>query len=454
MMIDKKMPKFFETSSSEAQGAKIRVVGVGGGGGNALNTMIQSKIDGVGFVCINTDRQALDQNLAPSKIQIGEKVTRGLGAGADPQAGWKAAHEDQARIAEIVAGSDMVFVTAGMGGGTGTGAAPVVAAIARESGALTVGVVTKPFHFEGNARSRRAEEGIQALAEAVDTLIVIPNQRLLGVAGEDMSVVEAFRCADEVLLNAVRGISELITVPGLVNVDFADVKTVMSNRGMAIMGTGAARGDRRALDAAQRAVSSPLLEDTSIEGATGILVNITGGPSLTLREINQAVNLVKESAHEEANIIFGTVVDPNLTDEVRVTVVATGFEQTQAPVVHAPPQRSSMRAPQALEARRPVAAEIRRAPSARTEPPELPEAQLVETVAPSGGDRRAAAQVSEPRISQPADDWDRPAYQRQAERQQGAGQPAPRRGFREPFASNPFISNEQSEFDTPTFLRR
>jgi cell division protein FtsZ len=314
----------------EVQQARIVVFGVGGGGGNAVNTMISANLDGVEFICANTDCQALDANLAPMKIQLGNGVTRGLGAGANPDVGRQAALESEERIKEMLAGADMAFITAGMGGGTGTGGAPIIARLAKEAGALTVGVVTKPFLFEGKKRRRQAEEGIAALGDAVDTLITIPNQRLLSVAGQSTTMLDAFRRADEVLLNAVQGISDLITVPGLINVDFADVRTIMSCMGRALMGTGRAKGDRRAIEAAQQAISSPLLEDVSIDGATGILINITGGPDLTLFEVNEASSLIQEAAHEEANIIFGSVIDPNIKDEVRITVIATGFDKLPA----------------------------------------------------------------------------------------------------------------------------
>ncbi len=316
----------------EVQQARIVVIGVGGGGGNAVNTMITAHLDGVEFVCANTDCQALDANLAPMKIQLGTGTTRGLGAGANPAVGKSSAEESMDRIREVIAGADMVFVTAGMGGGTGTGGAPVIARLAKESGALTVGVVTKPFLFEGKKRRRQAEDGIAELEAAVDTLITIPNQRLLSVAGQSTTMLDAFRRADEVLLNAVQGISDLITVPGLINVDFADVRTIMSSMGRALMGTGRGSGDRRAMDAAQQAISSPLLEDVSIEGATGILINITGGPDLTLYEVNEASSLIQEAAHEEANIIFGSVIDSNIKDEVRITVIATGFDRAPAEI--------------------------------------------------------------------------------------------------------------------------
>lgn len=308
------------------QTARIKVIGVGGGGGNAINTMISEGIRNVDFVAANTDIQALENNLASTKIQLGAGLTKGLGAGANPEIGRSSALEDQARIAECLEGSDMVFVTAGMGGGTGTGAAPVIANIAREAGALTVGVVTKPFQFEGRRRLRQAEDGIRNLAGAVDTLIIIPNQRLLAISGDHTTILEAFKKADEVLLHAVQGISDLITVPGLINVDFADVRTIMNGKGLALMGTGAASGPSRALEAAETAISSPLLEDVSIEGATGILVNLTGGLDVTLSELNEALSLIEQAAHEDAQIIFGNVIDESLRDEVKITVIATGFD--------------------------------------------------------------------------------------------------------------------------------
>ncbi len=347
-------------------GANIKVVGVGGAGGNALNNMVTNNLSGVTFLACNTDVQALDKNAAPHKIQIGASLTRGLGAGANPEKGWKAAMEDSAAIAEYLEGADMVFVTAGLGGGTGTGAAPVVAQIARELGALTVGVVTKPFDFEGRPRMKNAGKGLAALRDAVDTLIVIPNQRLLAIANKNMSLLEAFREADNVLYNAVKGVSDLITIPGLVNVDFADVRTIMAQQGMALMGAGCASGDGRASKAAQQAISSPLLEDTSIDGARGILVNLTGGESLGIMEINEAISLVQEAAHGEANIIFGAVIDPAVGDDIRITVVATGFDQEdlQQQMHHA--GHVQQRVPQAQASAVPEAAVTYEAP------PELP----------------------------------------------------------------------------------
>lgn len=305
--------------------AKIKVIGVGGAGGNAVNTMIKSSLNEVDFICCNTDVQALKFSLASKKIQIGKELTRGLGAGADPDVGREAAIEDKEELAQALAGADMVFITAGMGGGTGTGAASVVAQIAREQGALTVAVVTKPFVFEGKRRRRHAESGIQRLRESVDTLITIPNQRLLMLGQDDLSMVDAFKMADAVLVNAVQGISDIINIPGILNVDFADVKTVMSSMGQALMGIGRSRGAKRALDAAKMAICSPLLEDIDIEGATGILINITAGNDVKLHEIRSACEVVQNAAHEDAQIIFGAVIDETLGDEMKVTVIATGF---------------------------------------------------------------------------------------------------------------------------------
>ncbi len=306
-------------------GAKIKVVGIGGGGGNAVSTMIKSGVEGVDFMALNTDVQALNLGLAPTKLQIGKELTRGLGAGADPDIGRDATLEDRHEIQQLLTGADMVFVTAGMGGGTGTGGASIVAQIARELGALTVGVVTKPFDFEGKRRRKYAEMGIARLRECVDTLITIPNQRLLQLATPDLTMIGAFKLADDVLVNAVKGISDIINIPGTINVDFADVKTVMSGMGLALMGIGSATGEHRAREAAIKAISSPLLEDVDIEGATGILINVSAGSQVTLLEINEACTIIQDAAHEDANIIFGAVIDESLGDEVRVTVIATGF---------------------------------------------------------------------------------------------------------------------------------
>ncbi len=307
------------------QAAKIRVVGVGGAGCNAVNTMIMAKLERVDFIAANTDVQALAANKAPVRLQIGQTLTKGLGAGANPEMGREAALESRDQIAAMLEGADMVFVTAGMGGGTGTGAAPIIADIAKSLGCLTVGVVTKPFLFEGNKRRKQAEQGLVELKAAVDTLITIPNQRLLTLSNEPMPLLETFKRADEVLLNAVQGISDLIQYHGYINVDFADVKTIMSDKGLALMGTGHSTGDKRALNAMQQAISSPLLEDISIDGATGLLINITGGRDMTLQEVNEALTLVHDAADPDAEIIFGSLIDDNITDEVKITIIATGF---------------------------------------------------------------------------------------------------------------------------------
>jgi cell division protein FtsZ len=351
-------------------GAKIKVIGVGGGGCNAVNTMIRHGLNGVEYIVANTDAQALQASLAPIKIQLGATVTKGLGAGANPDVGRKAAIEDYDQLSSAIQGADMVFVTAGMGGGTGTGAAPVIAKLCRELGILTVGVVTKPFSFEGKKRTRQANEGIQALEECVDSLICIPNQRLLQLAGESLSLVETFKRADEVLLNAVQGISDLINNTGLINADFADVSTVMANKGLALMGTGAASGTERAVKAAKQAISSPLLEDITIDGATGIIINITGSSTLTTFETNEAVTLIMQAADEDAEIIFGTVIDDTIGDSIKITVIATGLRTGENKVESAPSfMRSSTPTPERRE-------EVRQAAK-------LPEAApMVENVRP------------------------------------------------------------------------
>jgi cell division protein FtsZ len=407
--------------------AKIKVIGVGGGGGNAINTMITCRLEGVDFIAANTDLQALESNQAPIKIPLGGNLTKGLGAGANPEIGRNSALEDRERIAEVLLGADMVFVTAGMGGGTGTGAAPVIAEVARECGALTVGVVTKPFGFEGKKRRRQAEEGIVTLSQCVDTLITIPNDRLLTIAGQKTTMLDAFRKADEVLLNAVQGISDLITIPGLINVDFADVKTIMSNMGRALMGTGRACGERRAIEAAQQAISSPLLEDVSITGATGILINITGGPDLTLFEVNEASSLIQEAAHEDANIIFGSVIDANIVDEVRITVIATGFDHLPQ-VDHEPVilervdrKRGSVQVPMSFgrsggQPSAPPPPPIHDSRDSRSTPNSVPQARMDPTP-----------------VSAPRPDRSQP----------------PRRG-----GMGTTLSFEDEDFDTPTFQRR
>ncbi len=321
MMVD------FEENERMMDGtATIKVIGVGGAGNNAVNRMVESGIRGVEFISVNTDRQALQESKAATKIQIGEKITRGLGAGANPDIGAQSAEESKSEIAEVLRGADMVFVTAGMGGGTGTGAAPIVAAAAKEMGILTIGVVTKPFTFEGKKRLSQAERGIESLKGKVDTLVVIPNDKLLQIIDRKTSIVDAFKMADDVLRQGVQGISDLIAVPGLVNLDFADVKTIMLNTGMAHMGVGRASGENRAEDAAKQAIQSPMLE-SSIEGARGVIINITGGSELGLHEVNTAAELVQRSVDPEANIIFGAVIDESMGDEISITVIATGFEQ-------------------------------------------------------------------------------------------------------------------------------
>jgi len=378
--------------------AKIRVVGVGGAGCNAINTMIAAALDRVHFVAANTDIQALAANHAATKIQMGETLTKGLGAGANPEVGRQAALESKDEIAHALEGADMVFVTAGMGGGTGTGAAPVIADVARSLGALTVAVVTKPFQFEGNKRRKQAEAGLIELKAAVDTLITIPNQRLLGLGGQAMPLLETFKLADEVLLNAVQGISDLIQYHGYINVDFADVKTIMSDRGHALMGTGRASGEKRAVTAMQQAISSPLLEDVQIDGATGLLINITGGRDMTLQEVNEALTLVHDASDEEAEIIFGSLIDDNVSDEVKITIIATGFQHRGA------------------EARRPAVAPahmVARPVAAAPEP------------AAHGPVRAPRATTPEPRPLAP-------------------GRPV----------KEPSLPLDEDQFDIPTFLRR
>jgi len=311
-------------------GAKIKVIGVGGGGSNAVSRMVANGLEGVEFIVANTDAQALGQNPAAVKIQIGQKLTKGLGAGADPNIGREAALEDTDTLIQALAGADMIFVTAGLGGGTGTGAAPVIASLASELGALTVAVVTKPFKFEGRKRAHQGEQGLEALRECVDTVITIPNERLLAIVDRQTALTDAFELADDVLRQAIQGISDLILVPGLINLDFADVKTIMAGMGLAMMGTGVAEGTERAMAAAQRAISSPLLEGASVQGARGVIINVTGGTDLSLMEVSEASSIIQEAAHEDANIIFGAVIDPQLKGKVKITVIATGFDRIGA----------------------------------------------------------------------------------------------------------------------------
>jgi cell division protein FtsZ len=339
----------FELVENVAQTAEIKVIGVGGGGGNAVHHMISNQVEGVEFICANTDSQALSNIDAKTILQMGSGVTKGLGAGANPEIGRQAALEDRDEIAAILAGADMVFITAGMGGGTGTGAAPIVAEVTRELGVLTVAVVTKPFPFEGRKRLLVAQQGIEALSEHVDSLITIPNEKLLDVLGKDASLLDAFKAANDVLLGAVKGIADLIMNPGMINVDFADVKTVMSEMGMAMMGTGHASGPDRAREAAEAAIRSPLLEDVNLEGARGILVNITAGENLSLGEFSEVGDTIEEFASDDATVVIGTVIDPSLKDEIRVTVVATGLGS-----VHARPTKVVDNTPKYDAIRRPI----------------------------------------------------------------------------------------------------
>jgi cell division protein FtsZ len=410
-----------ETQSYEA---RIKVVGVGGSGGNAVNTMIHFGLEGVEFIVVNTDAQALNSNAAPTKLPIGSNITRGLGAGADADKGRKAALEDVQRIKELISGADMVFVTAGMGGGTGTGAAPIIAQIAREEGALTVGVVTKPFLFEGRQRARRAEIGLAMLSEQVDTLITIPNQKLLLLGDDELTFIDACRKADEVLYQAVKGISDLITQNGIVNVDFADVKTVMSNMGRALMGTGVAKGQNRARLAAEMAVTSPLLDDISVEGATGVLINIVGGPDLKMKEIQEAASLVQEQAHEDANIIFGASIDETLGENVKVTVIATGFDSAEREIaVEVPAQRPSLI------------------------PQTIPSAHPRSYAAPSSGMRASAMD------SAPAPSARRAAHAHEVRTQASAPPPAQRPVMRQAISQDAF-PNLDHDWDVPAFQRK
>jgi cell division protein FtsZ len=327
---DESLPLRLKLDNESRTGARIKVVGVGGGGSNAVNRMVSAGLEGVEFIIANTDLQALKLNAAPNKLQIGAKLTKGLGAGADPTVGRQAALEDTDKLIEALDGADMVFVTTGLGGGTGTGGAPVIASLASELGALTIAVVTKPFRFEGRKRQLQAEQGLEELRECVDTVITIPNERLLATITRSTSLNDAFSTADDVLRQAIQGISDLILVPGMINLDFADVKTIMAGMGLAIMGTGLAEGENRAMAAANLAISSPLLEDASVKGARGVIINVTGGPDLSLIEVSEASGIIQEAAHEDANIIFGAVVDPQMGGKVKITVIATGFDRPVA----------------------------------------------------------------------------------------------------------------------------
>ncbi len=389
--------------------AKIKVIGVGGGGGNALNSMITSNtINGVDFIAVNTDAQVLLTNLAPTKIQIGENLTRGLGSGGNPDIGSQAAEESREKIKELLIDSDMVFITAGMGGGTGTGAAPVIAEISKEQGALTVAIVTKPFSFEGARRMVNAEDGIEKLKSKVDTLIVIPNQRLLDVVDRKMTLLEAFRVADSVLTQGVQGISDIITVPGLINVDFADVKSVMKDAGSALMGIGSGVGENRAQMAARGAVSSPLL-DVAIDGAKGVLFNITGGPDMTMIEVDEAAQIISEAADADANIIFGAAIDDKLVDQMRITVIATGFDETRSRLA------SMITRNKPVHRGNPVASGIvSEKPVLEPQPQFRPSSPPASASAPSSSTPAAEPPAAEPASeSEGESDWDIPAFLRQ-----------------------------------------
>jgi cell division protein FtsZ len=407
-----------DTFEQSKQAAKIRVVGVGGAGCNAVNTMIANALDRVDFIACNTDIQALHASKAPLRIQIGATLTRGLGAGANPEMGRQAATESRDEIAAALEGADMVFVTAGMGGGTGTGAAPVIADIAKSMGALTVAVVTKPFQFEGNRRRKAAEQGLQELKAAVDTLISIPNQRLLTLG--DLKLKESFTKADEVLLHAVQGISDLIQYHGYINVDFADVKTIMSEQGLALMGTGRASGDKRAIKAMEQAIASPLLEDVTIDGARGMLINITAGRDITLQEVNEAVSLAHDAADSEANIIFGSLIDENVQDEVKITIIATGFVSRETKVVRVPVQVQAQLTPRLAT---PVTAQTQ-VPAPSAAPTAAPREEVATLVPAKAGARTLSAE--HPRV------------------------PAPR----PPPPNRESLPLDEDQFDIPTFLRR
>ncbi len=398
---------FIEPDETFLENAKIKVIGVGGGGGNALNTMIDQGMYGAEFISANTDSQALEGNMAGVKIQLGPNVTKGLGAGANPDVGRQAAEESIEEVASQLAGSDMVFVTAGMGGGTGTGAAAVVARAAKSVDALTVGVVTKPFRFEGRRRMLQARTGIEEMQKEVDSLIIIPNDRLLQTA-PDVSFLDAFRMVDKVLLNAVRGISDLINNSGLVNVDFADVRTVMSERGKALMGAGVGQGKNRAVEAAEAAITSPLLEDVSIDGARGILINITSGYDLTMSELDEAASKIMERAHEDANIIVGSVLEADMQDEIRIMVIATGFDGAN---------QEQAKHPATMAARRRGQMGLQYHKRAVSPEPEAPETSSINRSTRLGtGEMEAVAPMSTPRSEESMENYDKPAFQRRAVR--------------------------------------
>ncbi|HLI81846.1 MAG TPA: cell division protein FtsZ [Candidatus Binataceae bacterium] len=416
-------------------GARIKVIGAGGCGGNAVAHMIQAGVRNVDFVAVNTDAQALQNSTVPVRLQIGENITRGRGTGGNPEIGRKAALESEERLRDMLSEAEMVFVTAGMGGGTGTGSAPVIAKIARELGALTVGVVTKPFQFEGRKRAAQADHGLRELKAAVDTLITIPNQRLLSVASRNMSLREAFTKADDVLLQAVRGISELVTVHGLINLDFADVRSIMAEMGMAMMGASSASGENRAVEAAQRAISSPLLEDVSIKGARGLLINFTGGPDMSLYEVNEAASLIHEEAHEDANIIMGAVIDDRLTDEIRVTVIATGFGELERSSMNPKysPSGTAITTPIMASATRPVDASEMRPLNAQASTSTVPP---IRSFAPSRPVRKMGMIVDDSTL-------DIPAFKRRGETPVLDDKLEPER-----------LADPEDKLDVPTFLRK
>ncbi len=442
-----------ELVSNPDPGARIKVIGAGGCGGNAVNHMISVGLRNVDFIALNTDIQALQNNHAPMRIQIGDKITGGRGTGGNPEIGRKAALEDEDRIREILTEAEMVFVTAGMGGGTGTGAAPVIARIARELGALTVGVVTKPFQFEGRRRMNQAEEGLRELKNAVDTLITIPNQRLLSVASRNTSLRESFQKADDVLLQAVRGISELVTVHGLINLDFADVRSIMAEMGMAMMGAATASGENRAVEAAQRAISSPLLEDVSIKGARGLLINVTGGPDMALYEVNEAASLIQEEAHEDANIIFGAVIDEKMSDEIRVTVIATGFGELDTLAPHTPrysPAGTQVTTPISAASTRPVDPMEVKPASYSSQSPSMTSSHSSHSAPPTPaaqpGQVRMFGNRPVRRMGLVVDDstLDIPAFRRRGEEPAGEG---------EKLEPNSLLDGDD-KLDIPTFLRK
>jgi cell division protein FtsZ len=438
-----------ELVSNPDPGARIKVIGAGGCGGNAVNHMITVGIRNVEFIAANTDIQALQNNHAQMRLQIGENLTRGRGSGGMPEIGRKAALEDEERIREVLSDAEMVFVTAGMGGGTGTGSAPVIARIAREVGALTVGVVTKPFQFEGRKKMAQAEEGLRDLKKACDTLITIPNQRLLSVASRNTSLRESFQKADDVLLQAVKGISELVTVHGLINLDFADVRSIMSEMGMAMMGAATASGESRAVEAAQRAISSPLLEDVSIKGARGLLINVTGGSDMSLYEVNEAASLIQEEAHEDANIIFGAVIDEKINDEIRVTVIATGFGEFDKTIGRYSPSGAPITTPISASATRPVDASEPIAPPLRTiaeVPP--PVATVAAAPAPSAQVKQFPSSRPVRKMGLIVDDstLDIPAFRRRGEADTEAADA-------EKLEPNSLVDGDD-KLDIPTFLRK